>query len=85
MISKLIFAGYTGSKNQVRTRKKIEFVLKSIFFFEFEIEKKSSDTRYFKNQVEIDRGRVCLECQSIDLNFRNQVASKPNIHFLQNN
>ena len=26
------------------------------FFFEFEIEKKSSDTRYFKNQVEIDRG-----------------------------
>ena len=26
-----------------------------------------------------------IECQSIDLNFRNQVASKPNIHFLQNN
>ena len=53
----MIFAGYTGSKNQVRTRQKIEFVLKSIFF-EFEIEKKSSDTRYFKNQVEIDRGYV---------------------------
>ena len=32
MISKLIFAGYTGSKNQVRTRQKIEFVSNSIFF-----------------------------------------------------
>ena len=40
LISKLIFAGYTGSKNQVRTRQKIEFVSKSIFF-EFEIEKKN--------------------------------------------
>ena len=30
--SKLIFAGYTGSKNQVRTRQKIEFVSNSIFF-----------------------------------------------------
>ena len=28
----LIFAGYTGSKNQVRTRPKIKFVSKSIFF-----------------------------------------------------
>ena len=28
----MIFAGYTGSKNQVRTRQKIEFVSKSIFF-----------------------------------------------------
>ena len=45
MISNLIFAGYTGSKNQVRTRQKIEFVSKSIFFFEFEIEKKSSGDR----------------------------------------
>ena len=27
------------------------------YFFEFEIEKKSSDTRYYKNQVEIDRGK----------------------------
>ena len=32
LISKLIFAGYTGSKNQVRTRKKIKLVLNSIFF-----------------------------------------------------
>ena len=30
--SNLIFAGYTGSKNQVRTRKKIKFDSKSIFF-----------------------------------------------------
>ena len=30
--SNLIFAGYTGSKNQVRTRQEIEFVSKSIFF-----------------------------------------------------
>ena len=29
----------------------VEFVSQSIFFFEFEIEKKSSDTRYFENQV----------------------------------
>ena len=28
----LIFAGYTGSKNQVRTRQKIKFVSKAIFF-----------------------------------------------------
>ena len=32
LISKLIFAGYTGSKNQVQTRKKIKLVLNSIFF-----------------------------------------------------
>ena len=32
LISKLIFAGYTGSKNQVRIQQKIEFVSKSIFF-----------------------------------------------------
>ena len=30
------------------------------FLFEFEIEKKSGDTQYFKNQVEIDRGKVAL-------------------------
>ena len=35
-------------------------------FFEFEIEKKSSDTRYFKNQVEIDRGIV----KNIDIQMR---------------
>ena len=56
MISKLIFAGYTGSKNQVRTQKKKSSLFRNRFFFEFEIEKKSSDTPYFKNQVEIDRG-----------------------------
>ena len=32
LISKLIFAGYTGSKNQVWTWKKIEFDSKLIFF-----------------------------------------------------
>ena len=31
-ISKSIFAGHTGNKNQVRTRQKIKFVLKLIFF-----------------------------------------------------
>ena len=31
--SNLIFAGYTGSKNQLRTRQKIEFVSKWIFFW----------------------------------------------------
>ena len=33
LISKLISAGYTGSKNQVRTWQKIKFVPKSFFFF----------------------------------------------------
>ena len=37
LITKLIFAGYIGSKNQVQTRKKIKFDSKSIFFFEFVI------------------------------------------------
>ena len=32
LISKLIFAGYTGSRNQVQTQKKIKLVLNSIFF-----------------------------------------------------
>ena len=50
MIPKLIFAGYTGSKNQVRTRKKIKFDLKLIFFRVcFKL-----PNWHFKNQVQID-------------------------------
>ena len=48
--SKLIFAGYTGSKNQVRTRKKIKFDSKSIFF---KICNKLPNW-HFKNQAQID-------------------------------
>ena len=40
LISKLIFAGYTGSKNQVRTRQKIKFVSKLIFFSSLKLKKK---------------------------------------------
>ena len=54
MISKLIFAGYTGSKNQVRTRKKIKFDLKSIFFRVCN----NLPNWYFKNQAQIDTAFV---------------------------
>ena len=47
MISKLIFAGYTGSKNQVWTWQKIEFVLKLI---SFRVCNKLPN-RHFKNQA----------------------------------
>ena len=50
LISKLIFAGYTGSKNQVRTRKKIKFDSKSIFF---QVCNKLPNW-HFKNQAQID-------------------------------
>ena len=57
LISKLIFAGYTGSKNQVRTRQKIEFVSKSIFF---QVCNKLPNW-HFKNQAQIDTANVPLE------------------------
>ena len=41
-------------KNQFRNQ--MDFLIFSTWYFE--IEKKSSDTRYFKNQVEIDRGQM---------------------------
>ena len=50
LISKLIFAGYTGSKNQVRTRQKIKFVSKAIFF---RVCNKLPNW-HFKNQAQID-------------------------------
>ena len=54
-ISKLIFAGYTGSKNQVRTRQKIKFVSKSIFFFRV---CNKLPNWHFKNQAQIDTAIV---------------------------
>ena len=55
MISKLIFAGYTGSKNQVRTqKKKIKFDSKSIFF---RVCNKLPNW-HFKNQAQIDTANV---------------------------
>ena len=45
----LIFTAYVAYKNQFRNQ--IDFLT-----WYFKIEKKSSDTWYFKNQVEIDRG-----------------------------
>ena len=47
--SKLIFAGYTGSKNQVRTRQKIEFVSNSFFF---------SSLKLKKNRVTLDISNI---------------------------
>ena len=46
----LIFAGYTGSKNQVRTRKKIKFDSKSIFWRVWN----KLPNWHFKNQAQID-------------------------------
>ena len=56
LISKLIFAGYNGSKNQVRTRQKIKFVSKSIFF---RVCNKLPNW-HFKNQAQIDTVKVCI-------------------------
>ena len=56
MISKLIFAGYTGSKNQVRTRKKIKFDSKSIFFWVCN----KLPNWHFKNQAQIDTTKVSI-------------------------
>ena len=50
LISKLIFAGYTGSKNQVRTRQKIQIVSKSIFFF--------LSLKLKKNQVTLNISKI---------------------------
>ena len=50
--SNLIFTACVACKNQFRNQ--IDFLIFQTWYFE--IEKKSSDTRYFKNQVEIDRG-----------------------------
>ena len=51
LISKLIFAGYTGSRNQVQTRKKIKLVLNSIFF---QVWNKLRNPK-FENRVQRDR------------------------------
>ena len=53
LITKFIFVGYTGSKNQVWTRKKIKFDLKSIFF---RVCNKLPNW-HFKNQAQIDTAR----------------------------
>ena len=53
------------------------------FFFEFELEKKSSDTWYFKNQVEIDRGFVCvLDWRFIKKTARNHMKMPDTFIFL---
>ena len=51
--SNLIFAGYTGSKNQVRTRQKIEF--RNRFFF--------SSLKLKKNRVTLDISKI--KCREI--------------------
>jgi len=56
----LIFTAYVAYKNQFRNQ--IDFLT-----WYFEIEKKLSDTRYFKNQVEIDRGVLLFVCISAGL------------------
>ena len=64
LISKLVFAGYRGSKNQVRTRQKIKFELDkksslfwNQFFFEFVI---ISQIDFSKNQAQIDSAHYYL-------------------------
>ena len=52
--SNLIFTACVACKNQFRNQ--IDFLIIQTWYFE--IEKNSCDTRYFKNQVEIDRGCV---------------------------
>ena len=42
----MIFAVYTGSKNQVQNKQKIQFV----------------NLDFFKNQVQINRGHGCIKC-----------------------
>ena len=64
LISKLIFAGYTGSSNQVQTRKKIKLVLNSIFF---QVWNKIRNPK-FENRVQRDRALVF----SISNFFRNE-------------
>jgi hypothetical protein len=58
LISKLIFAGYTGSRNQVQNRKKIKLVLNSIFF---QVWNKLRNPK-FENRVQRDRAldKLCL-------------------------
>ena len=71
LISKLIFAGYTGSRNQVQTRKKIKLVLNSIFF---QVWNKLRNPK-FENRVQRDRASalapvkaalLCCLCLEID-------------------
>ena len=62
MISKLIFAGYTGSKNQVRTRQKIKFVSKSIFF---RVCNKLPNW-HFKNQAQIDTVKITFLLSEVE-------------------
>ena len=52
--SNLIFTACVACKNQFRNQ--IDFLIFQTWHFE--IEKKLSDTRYLKNQVEIDRGSI---------------------------
>ena len=56
-ISKLIFAGYTGSKNPVRNRLKIQFV-------ELDFSNLIFPTWCFKNQVQMDRAFVGDPCMA---------------------
>ena len=55
--SNLIFTACVACKNQFRNQ--IDVLI--FWTWYFEIKKKSSDTRYFKNQVEIDRGNIWWE------------------------
>ena len=85
---KLIFAGYTSSKNQVRTRQKIKFVSKSIFF---RVCNKLPNW-HFKNQAQIDTANdlkrfgiiVELQISLIEVKFKSIVLVKDRnlCHFL---
>ena len=55
--SNLIFTACVAYKNQFRNQ--IDVLIFQTWYFE--IEKKSSDTRYLKNRVEIDRGFISYQ------------------------
>ena len=56
MISKLIFAGYTGSKNQVWTWKKSSLIRNRFFFLVYN----KLPNWHFKNQAQIDNAYVFI-------------------------
>ena len=71
LISKLIFAGYTGSRNQVQTRKKIKLVLNSIFF---QVWNKLRNPK-FENRVQRDRANARNAISSVTLAKKVQLVS----------
>ena len=72
----LIFVGYTGSKNPVRTGKKIQLLLKSIFISVWN----KCPNGYFKKPVQINRGSGCWGQPMLlffKLDYKTQISKPP--------